>query len=365
MAEKTIKFLRKLLFPLKYLYALIVGSRNLLFNIGLLETKSYDFPLISVGNITAGGTGKTPHVEYLIRLLQEKNKLAVLSRGYNRHTKGLIFADESSDSSSLGDEPFQIYTKFRDKISVVVDANRRRALDVIFEDYQGINLVLLDDAYQHRYVKVGLSILLVDYNRPIYSDQLLPVGNLREAVSEKKRANLILVTKCPKNLTQLEARVIRNKLTPAPYQSLYFSCYEYDEIKSLIVGGGDKILSQISSVFLLTAIASPKSLIQYLEIHTTVADQLSFSDHHYFTKADWVTILKRFSDLSDKNKVIITTEKDAARMLIDDHLPVELLPFIYIIPLRVRILMNGETSFNTKILSYVEKNKRDREFPKR
>lgn len=356
MIGNVLKLLRKSLFPIKWLYALVVGVRNILFNTGVLDSKSYDLPIIAVGNITAGGTGKTPHVEYLIRLLHKKHKLTVLSRGYNRKSKGLVIADEKSDAISLGDEPFQIYTKFKDTIELTVDANRRRALDVISDTFSDINLVILDDAFQHRYVKPGLSILLVDYNRPIYSDRLLPVGNLREPVSEKRRAHLIVVTKCPVDLTPLEARVIRNKLAPAPYQNLYFSSFEYQGLSPLIEGGDVKELDKLTAACLLTAIASPKPLIKYLKAYNIALEQLSFNDHHYFTKKDWSNVMRNFKLLEGDDKIIITTEKDAARMRSDVNLPEELKPFIYIIPLKVKLLMDGEASFNTKILSYVEKN---------
>ena len=210
--------------PLSWLYGLGVGFRNHLFEIGILKSKSFDVPVISVGNITVGGSGKTPHVEYLIRLLQDKVKVAVLSRGYKRKSKGYVLANKQSTAREIGDEPYQIMKKFSD-IYVAVDKNRCEGIERLTSDENTKNtdVILLDDAYQHRYVKPGINILLVDYHRLIIYDKLLPAGRLREPQSGKSRADIVIITKCPADLKPMEFRVLTKALDLFPYQKLFFT----------------------------------------------------------------------------------------------------------------------------------------------
>lgn len=232
--------------PLSWLYGLGVGFRNQLFELGILRSRSFSVPVISVGNITVGGSGKTPHVEYLIRLLQDKAKVAVLSRGYKRKSRGYLLAEDDTPMRLIGDEPYQMKRKFP-KIHVAVDKKRCEGIDRLTSDEAtcDTDVVLLDDAYQHRYVKPGINILLVDYHRLILYDELLPAGRLREPKSGKDRADIVIITKCPPDLKPVDYRVLTKAMNLFPYQELYFSCLAYDELHRLF--GEEKERSTASS----------------------------------------------------------------------------------------------------------------------
>ena len=257
--EGDLIYINKKLRPLSWLYGLGVGFRNMLFEAGILKSQTYATPVISVGNITVGGTGKTPHVEYLIRLLKDKTNLAVLSRGYKRKSRGFLLADNDSTMYDIGDEPFQIKQKFPD-ITVAVDKKRTRGISRLINGEAGkdIDVILLDDAFQHRYVRAGISILLVDYHRLIIYDELLPSGRLREPVGSKDRADIVIVTKCPPDIKPMDYRVITKAMALYPYQQLYFSTHEYGNLERL-EDLADK------HVLLLTGIASPEQMRLDLE----------------------------------------------------------------------------------------------------
>ena len=222
--------IKALLWPFSFLYGIGVRLRNLLFDWKILRTERYDLPIICVGNLTVGGTGKTPHTEYLIRMLKNRYRIAVLSRGYRRKSKGFVLANIHTTAKDLGDEPFQIYSKFGQSITIAVDKKRCRGITRLLTilPTPKPRVILLDDAYQHRYVQAGLTCLLTNYHRLIYDDRLLPVGRLREPFKEKKRAQLIIVTKCPSDLSEHEMDTIKEKLHLLPYQSLYFSTFRYN-----------------------------------------------------------------------------------------------------------------------------------------
>ena len=248
------------LLPLSWLYGLGVKFRNMLFEVGILQSRSFDVPVISVGNITVGGTGKTPHVEYLISLLKDKVKVAVLSRGYKRKTRGFVIADENATAKTVGDEPLQMKRKFGDDITVAVDRNRCHGIDKLTgNDSTGdIDVVLLDDAFQHRYVTPGINILLVDYHRLIIYDKLLPAGRLREPLNGKNRADIVIVTKCPHDLKPMEYRVITKAMDLFPFQRLYFTRLDYKDLTP-VFGGKEMPLDRISHdehILLLTGIAT-------------------------------------------------------------------------------------------------------------
>lgn len=349
------------LLPLSWLYGIGVWLRNKLFEFGLLKSRSFDVPVISVGNITVGGSGKTPHVEYLIGLLKDKKRVAVLSRGYKRKSKGYVLAGKDTQMSDIGDEPYQMKRKFPD-VLVAVDRDRCHGIDRLTTDEatKDTDVVLLDDAYQHRYVKPGVNILLVDYHRLIMYDKLLPAGRLREPQSGKARADIVIITKCPKDLKPMEYRVIIKAMGLYPYQSMYFTTLEYDDLRPVYCGE-NRPLSDIGkdeNVLLLTGIASPKQIIYDLQPYTKRITPLTYPDHHQFTDKDIARINETFASLPTP-KMIVTTEKDNARLFGMNGLSDEVRHNMYVLPIRVKFMLDGEEDFNNKIISYVSKNSRD------
>ena len=349
------------LLPLSWIYGLGVKTRNQLFELGVLKSRSFDVPVISVGNITVGGSGKTPHVEYLIRILKNHCKVAVLSRGYKRKSRGFLLADKETPMRMIGDEPFQMKTKFPD-VAVAVDSNRCRGIDNLTNDeiLKDTDVVLLDDAFQHRYVKPGINILLVDYHRLIIYDKLLPAGRLREPKDGKSRADIVIITKCPAELKPIEYRVIQKAMDLFPYQDLYFSTLSYENLKPLYCGE-EKRLTDISpndNVLLLTGIASPKQMMMDLQQYTTHITPMTFTDHHQFTARDVKRINQRFANMSGP-KMIITTEKDATRLQGLNGLSDEVRHNIFLLPVKVEFMLGQEEEFNHKIIDYVSKNSRN------
>ena len=348
------------LLPLSWLYGLGVKFRNMLFEIGILRSESFDVPVISVGNITVGGTGKTPHVEYLIELLKDKAKVAVLSRGYKRRTRGFVIADDNATAKTIGDEPLQMKRKYGDDIMVAVDRKRCHGIRQLISDEDGIDVILLDDAFQHRYVKPGVNILLVDYHRLIIYDKLLPAGRLREPLSGKNRADIVIVTKCPHDLKPMEFRVITKAMNLYPFQRLFFTCLEYRNITP-VFGSGEQSLDSIGKdchILLLTGIASPQQMIEDLSPRCPHITPLTFGDHHTFTSSDVARINNEFAALPHP-KMIITTEKDATRLIAVEGLSEEVRGAMFALPVKIRFMLGQEESFNEKIIGYVRKNSRN------
>ena len=347
--------------PLSWLYGLGVGFRNLLFKLGILKSRAFDIPVISVGNITVGGSGKTPHVEYLVSLLKDKMKVAVLSRGYKRKSKGYVLANDDTTMREIGDEPYQMKQKFPE-LYVAVDKKRTEGIDRLTHDEQtkDVDVILLDDAYQHRYVKPGVNILLVDYHRLIIYDKLLPAGCLREPKEGKSRADIVIITKCPKDLRPMEYRVLMKALDLYPYQSLYFTTLIYDNLKQVYGTESMPInsLPDRCNVLLLTGIASPKQMQNDLSVYNYTLSYLSFSDHHNFSKKDIRTINRKFAELPSP-KVIITTEKDVARIKFVEGLNDEVKESMYALPVRIQFMLGQEEDFNNKIINYVRKHSRN------
>lgn len=309
------ELLRIFLFPLAALYGLVVRIRNKFFDWGLIKQVSFDSPVISVGNLCAGGSGKTPMIEYLVRLLGDRYRPATLSRGYKRDTKGFVLACETSTASQIGDEPLQFSKKYSGLI-VAVDENRRRGIRNLLSLEKAPGVILLDDAYQHRQVKPGLSILVTDYFKTYAHDQLLPLGMLREPVSGSKRAQAIVVTKSPRIFSPILRRQIVEELQPAPYQQLFFSFIKYDGIEPVYAGTPAFPIQsrKPSTIFMVTGIANPSPMEEYLR---SVCDELvliTFPDHHNFTPQELAGIRKRFNDYHSRIKIMVTTEKDAMRL---------------------------------------------------
>ncbi|KXU56348.1 tetraacyldisaccharide 4'-kinase [Prevotella bivia] len=357
------------LLPFSWLYGLGVGIRNYLFDAEILKSKSYSIPVISVGNITVGGAGKTPHVEYLIDLLRDEMQVAVLSRGYKRKSRGYVVADENTTMRDIGDEPFQIKQKF-EGVYVAVDKDRCHGIDHLIsdEDTKDVEVILLDDAFQHRYVKPGVNILLVDYHKFINYDKLLPAGRLREPQSAKVRADIVIVTKCPKNLNPIDYRVLSKAMDLKAFQQLYFTTLSYCDLKPIFNGGDTVPLNEImgENILLLTGIASPEHLqVDIMEYTRGVKlETMAFSDHHNFTERDVERINERFAAMPSPKR-IITTEKDQVRLFYLEGLSEEVKQNIYALPIKVEFMLEGGKIFNEKIESYVRKKSRNSILAKR
>jgi len=362
IVHKKLVTVKILLFPFAVIYGFIVWFRNRMFDHGFLKSKEFNIPIISVGNITVGGTGKTPHVEYLVKLLYNTHKISVLSRGYKRTEKGIIEATEASTGYQIGDEPKQIKQKFPDA-SVIVSGNRVKAINKIIAGKIGNtpDVIILDDAFQHRYVQPGLSILLMDFNRPIYDDHIMPYGRLRESASEQSRANIVIITKAPATIKPIERRIIYKNLNLYPYQTLLFSYLKYGELIPLLPEL-KKITLNICkendfAVLLLTGIANPAPLKEYLENYCSQIFELQYPDHYRYAPKDLVKITNQFSNIEADNKIIITTEKDAVRLRDVDNIEENMLP-IYYIPIEIGFIDDKEHEFDKKVTSYIYTNRK-------
>ena len=356
------------LYPLSWLYGIGVCLRNKLFDWGWLRSKSFDVPVICVGNLAVGGTGKTPHTEYLIRLLQHAGiNVATLSRGYKRKSKGYVLATAGSSVQQIGDEPYQIKGKFPD-IRVAVDENRCHGIGQLLElKNPAVDVVLLDDAFQHRHVKAGMNILLTDYHRLLCDDVLLPAGRLREPASGKNRAQIVIVTKCPDNIKPIDFNIITKRLHLYPYQQLYFSRFRYGSLMPLFPEKAKKRISCTGDeqVLLVTGIASPTPLVEEVKSYTSHVSLLVFGDHHDFSTKDVQLIEGRFLQLAEGKRLIITTEKDAARLKSHPALGGALKPYIYVLPIEIEFLQNQQYIFNQNIIGYVRTYSRNRSLSER
>ena len=350
---------------------MVIWVRNLLFDTGVLKSRQFSIPVISVGNITVGGSGKTPHVEYLISLLRYRIKTAVLSRGYKRKSKGFVLASKNTTMQDIGDEPYQIQQKFPN-VTVAVDRNRCHGIDMLMtmSETRDVGVILLDDAFQHRYVKPGINILLTDYHRIITEDVLLPAGRLREPINGKDRADIVIVTKCPTEMKPMEYRVLQRDMNLFPYQHLFFTTIKYHPLSPIFIEA--KPLRQpdinlspemnegamLPNVLLLTGIASPRKLTEDLKPYCKEIKHINFDDHHQFTASDAEAINFAYK-MMEKPGIIITTEKDAMRLLDVKTLSKAVRENIYYLPISIEFLQEDGEKFNQIILEYVRKNTRN------
>ncbi len=369
MRGENIKIYHWLL-PFSWIYGLGVFLRNKLFDWNILHSRSFDLPIICVGNLAVGGTGKTPYTEHLIELLQNLGmNVATLSRGYKRKTKGYVLTNAQSNVRRIGDEPYQIKSKFPN-MYVAVDENRCHGIEQLLKlEHPPVDVILLDDAFQHRFVKAGLNILLTDYHRLICDDALLPAGKLREQERGKYRADIVIVTKCPDYIKPIDFTIITKQLQLRPYQQLYFSKYRYRMLQPLYPEKITKYNAVIpltggEQVLLITGIASPKALVKEVKTYARHVSLLTFTDHHNFTPHDLQQIKETFFNLEEWNRLIITTEKDASRLKHHPKLDEELKPYIYVLPIEIEILQNQQEIFNQVIIDYVKENPRNSHFSK-
>ena len=331
--------IRKLLFPFAILYGLITSIRNFLYDKGILKSYSFDIPIIAVGNLSVGGTGKTPQIEYLIRLLSPNYKVAVLSRGYKRKSEGFILADEKATAEILGDEPFQMFQKFPE-VQFAVDANRRNGISNLLAQKEKPEVILLDDAFQHRKVKAGFYIMLTSYGDLFCDDYMLPTGNLRESRNGAKRADVIIVTKCPSNITEAEQIAIKKKI--GLDKTILFSYINYDEKVYGIDGEITIDEIKLKNKVLLAGIANPTPFFNFLKTENDTL--LNFPDHHHFTENDCKEIIQKAN-----GRIIVTTEKDFVRL--KNHLSI---PSLYYLPIKSIIIANEE--LDKRILNFVNNN---------
>jgi len=358
-----------LLYPFSLLYGIVVYFRNRLYDLNILKSREFDVPVISIGNITIGGTGKTPHVEYLVGLLKENFKVAALSRGYKRKTSGFHWVETDTHVSEAGDEPLQIKKKYPD-ISVSVCENRVKGVEMLLQkdDENTPDVILLDDAFQHRKITAGINILLIDYNRQIKEDMLLPAGRLRESAGQMRRANIIIFTKCPNEITPIMRRILQKEVGLKPYQELFFTTFAYGKIQPVFSEkelGNDFYEEHSYAILIVTGIAFPRLIPEYLKQFAGETEVLNFPDHHNYSDDDVRAITEKFDSLKKEKKIIITTEKDAVRFQGMTDLDDAFKNALYYLPVKVKFLDDEGKSFNKKILNYVGENKSNRELHKR
>ncbi len=356
--------MRKLaLYPLSLVYGFFMTVRNWLYDFKILKSADFDAPVISIGNITVGGTGKTPHAEYLVKLLKSQFRVATLSRGYKRKTRGFLMVHTDSEVLDVGDEPLQIKKKFP-SVTVSVCEDRVTGLGELFSREPPPDVVLLDDAFQHRKVNPGLNILLIDYNKPLREDHILPYGRLRESPSQIRRANIIIITKCPNEITPITRRIMAKEVFQFPYQQLFFTTMVYGQPYPFFPEGSPMDLFTDTSrmgILLVTGIAAPEYVVSHVKKLSPLVDTALFPDHHYYSENDIQLILQKFYRLQGTRRIIITTEKDMVRLTRHDLFTQDVKSSFYILPIQVKFLDREGKLFEQKIIEYVGENKINRE----
>lgn len=352
------------LFPLSLLYGTVVWIRNFLFDRGVLPSTDFSLPVISIGNLSAGGTGKTPHAEYIIRLLLPYYRIAVLSRGYKRRTKGFILADSSDNAATIGDEPAQMMQKFPG-ITVAVDARRVNGVNEILRRVPETEVIILDDAFQHRWITPGLSIIITPFNRLFTRDRLLPAGRLREPASGSRRADIILISSTPATTRPMDKRVILQETTLRSHQNIWFTSVVYGSLHNIHTceEAGltlDDLREMQSEILLVTGIANPNGIMEYIKSYSPAVTHVSFRDHHSYRENDIERIKDELSGLNPSNRCIITTEKDSVRLRLTASLREHFGDNFYYLPITVTLADNERKEFDNYIKEYVEKNRTNR-----
>ena len=349
---------RFLLLPFSLLYWLGIGIRNWLYDKRILGSSAFGLPLICVGNLAAGGTGKSPMVEYLVEKLKDRKKVATLSRGYKRKTRGYALATEDTTALEIGDEPMQFHRKFPG-VPVAVGESRLEAIPQLLHDRPEIELIILDDAFQHRAVRAGLNILLTEKERLYTRDFYLPVGYLRDQKKSSRRAQVIIVTKCPTDLSTQERDEILRDLSPLPGQEVFFTTLEYGKIYHIKSGAAES-LKLSHPVLLVTGIANPAPLQAFLRSKVSGLETMRFDDHHIYTIDDLRAIRRRFAEMSGEGRIVLTTEKDAVRLLKFQE-ELQQLP-LYVLPVRHRFLFDGEQEFLRTVYQFTQTKTSDKTY---
>ncbi len=345
-----LSLIRLLLYPFALIYGVVVWLRNRLYDSGFFSSVEFSLPVICVGNLSVGGTGKTPHVEYLLRLLQYQYRLATMSRGYKRSTQGFLVADDTSNALRIGDEPMQYHLAFPE-VAVSVAEERMTGIPLLLQRRPEVEVVILDDAYQHRSVKAGLSILITDFAKPYWHDFILPYGRLREGKAASKRAQIIVVSKCPPALSREDAAGIRKAMQPLPHQQVFFSSIRYAQPVDLF--SQETVSIQGKSVLLVCGIAKPEPLVAHINAQAAQLHVLPFADHHYFGSQDLEEIQTVFAKWNVPDKVILTTTKDATRLLLHrERLEGMQVPWV-VLPIAVEFLFEEGPHFDRLVQDFV------------
>lgn len=335
--------------PLSCLYGAVTWARNRMFDWGILSQREFDIPVIVVGNLAAGGTGKTPHVEYIVRLLSKSRRVGVLSRGYKRATKGFVQATPQSTPRDIGDESYQIYNKFGDHVMVAVCEKRVRGIEKMLEIDPKLDVIVLDDAFQHRHVKPSVSIVLTEYDRPVFKDSMLPYGRLRENQTGILRADIVIASKCPAGLKPLDFNLFDKYINLYPSQMLFYSRFRYGRLRPLFPDQAVDAprLSELGESDMLLAvcgIGNPRPFVKHLKSFRSRTKVNIFPDHHDYNRKDADLLVMRFNNMNADRKYIITTEKDAVRLINSPYFPHELKPYIFYLPVRVDFIDRNSAS---------------------
>lgn len=350
-------------YPISRVYGMGMAMRNKMFEHGVLKQTEFDVPVVVVGNISVGGTGKTPHVEYIVNALMRNYNVGVLSRGYKRHTQGFVLATPQSRPEDIGDESYQIYRKFGPRVTVAVCEKRVDGIRKMLDINPAINMFVLDDAFQHRYVKPSVAVVLTEFNHPVFADSLLPYGRLRESADALNRADIVVVTKCPPDMKPMQYRIFKEKLNLFPFQKLFFSRYRYGHLVPVFEEQATEVpavttMRQGVNVLLVTGVANPKPLARYLRRNKAKVKLKRFSDHHNFTSSDLTAIEREFALLEGDDKFIVTTEKDAVRLLNNPYFPHALKSRIFYVPIKVEFIDEDESGKFTPTLEKTIRNSR-------
>lgn len=339
MAKKGL-IAKAMLLPCSKLYGGITYMRNKFFDWKLLKEVEFDIPVISVGNLAVGGTGKTPHVEYLIQAFRRTHHIAVLSRGYRRSTKGFVVAGRNTTPRDIGDESYQIYSKFGSDVVVAVCEDRVFGINELKRIDPKIDLIILDDAFQHRYVKPTVSILITEYSNPVHTDSMLPYGRLRESAHGINRADIVIVSKCPPTLRPFDYRSVKNDYNLFPCQFLYFSRYRYCPLQPVFPDVATSVpyldwMTASDSILAVAGIGNPRPFVRHIKSSGAKVKVDIFADHHQYTKKDIEYLLQRYNQLKGKQRIIVTTEKDAVRLAANPYFPHELKAVTFFLPVEV------------------------------
>lgn len=345
-----LSLIRFLLYPFALIYGVIVWLRNRLYDSGFFSSVEFSLPVICVGNLSVGGTGKTPHVEYLLRLLQYQYRVATMSRGYKRSTQGFLLANENSNALRIGDEPMQYRLCFPE-VAVSVAEERMTGIPLLLQRRPDVEVVILDDAYQHRSVKAGLNILITDFARPYFRDFILPYGRLREGRNAAKRAQAIIISKCPPELSRTEAEAMLQEMKPLPQQQVFFSSIRYGQAFALL--SREPLDIRGKNVVLVCGIARPEPLVAHLEQQAAALHVLRFGDHHYFGSRDLEEIRSAYGSWAPSDKIIVTTEKDATRLLLHRERLAEMNLPIAVLPIEVGFLFGDGPRFDTLVEGFI------------